>query len=110
MSKRASSEEVEKTGEVSIIESLSLDDKDEALQLVGLERAGSISEEQFRRVRWKLVRTQQLARRCIMPTVFCSGSDYSTTLCNRLLFTIPVRQIVNHLFGSLTVCQGTRTS
>lgn len=91
MTKRASSEEVEKTGEVSITESLSLDDKDEALQLVGLERAGSISEEQFRRVRWKLVRTQQFAQRCLMPTLFYPGSDYPTTLCDCLLLTIPVR-------------------
>ena len=35
--------------------SLYLTDKDEALQLVGLERAESFTEEQYRRVRRKLV-------------------------------------------------------
>ncbi|EKM59641.1 uncharacterized protein PHACADRAFT_192018 [Phanerochaete carnosa HHB-10118-sp] len=34
--------------------SLDLDDKDEALRLVGLERAESFTEEQYRKVRWKL--------------------------------------------------------
>ena len=35
--------------------SLCLTDKDEALQLVGLERAENFTEEQYRRVRRKLV-------------------------------------------------------
>ena len=35
--------------------SLYLTDKDEALQLVGLERAETFTEEQYRRVRRKLV-------------------------------------------------------
>lgn len=35
--------------------SLCLTDKDEALQLVGLERAETFTEEQYRRVRRKLV-------------------------------------------------------
>ena len=45
----------EKTLDASEAASLDLDDKDEALRLVGLERAEVFTEEQYRKVRWKLV-------------------------------------------------------
>lgn len=51
--------------EKTIVDSTSsfdLNDKDEALQLVGLERAESFTEEQFRSVRRKLVSLRKLSR------------------------------------------------
>ena len=58
--------------EKTIVDSTSsfdLNDKDEALQLVGLERAESFTEEQFRSVRRKLV---SLYKPRSLPTVTSS--------------------------------------
>ena len=56
MSSSQMNDVLEKNADASFTESLSLGDKDEALKLVGLERVGSFTEEQYRRVRLKLVR------------------------------------------------------
>lgn len=73
--------------------SLDIDDRDEALKVVGLERAETFTEEQYRKVRWKLVR-----RRCrtnahtsinwLLP---CPGFGYNSPLPGGVLFAISVR-------------------
>ena len=49
-------EDPEKVQDVSTAESFDLGDRDEALRLVGLERSETFTEEQYLRVRRKLVR------------------------------------------------------
>lgn len=64
--------------EKTIVDSTSsfdLNDKDEALKLVGLERAESFTEEQYRRVRQKLVRAFQPLRPAIL-TSSCVLQDW----------------------------------
>ncbi|GJE84700.1 MFS general substrate transporter [Phanerochaete sordida] len=57
----------EKTVDAST-SSFDLEDKDEALRLVGLERAETFTEEQYRRVRWKL----DLVIPPLCQAVYCS--------------------------------------
>lgn len=55
MSSHDMTDKTEKNIDVTIVASPCLDDRDEALKLVGLERVGSFTDEQYRRVRMKLV-------------------------------------------------------
>lgn len=61
MSHHAPSDDTEKKADSSTHESVtSIDNKDEALKLVGLEQSVTFTEEQYRQLRWKLVRIRSL--------------------------------------------------
>lgn len=94
----------EKTADAST-SSFDLDDKDEALRLVGLERTETFTEEQYRKVRWKLVGiSTRLLSHC-MPSAQSDslGPGDSAAVSGGLLFAVPVRILRRALSPSLTV-------
>lgn len=73
-------------------------DKDEALRLVGLEKASSFTEEEYNRIRRKLVR--RLARRRVTLTwtdLSSTGLCHSTAVRGRVLHSVSVRLITGHV-------------
>lgn len=81
---------LEKNADASFTESLSLGDKDEALKLVGLERVGSFTEEQYRRVRLKLVRLNLSVFGSTCLSYRRIGPSHTPALCGGLLLAISV--------------------
>ena len=102
----------EKTPDVSEAASLDLDGKDEALRLVGLERTEIFTEEQYRKVRWKLVsRTRCLS---FLSEINCfaspPGLGYCAAVSSSLLLTVPVRPPLLIELRCDRLGAGTRTS
>ena len=64
-------------------------DKDEALRLVGLERAGSYSEEQYQKVKRKLVR-DSIFSEIQHLLLACIGSCHCAFMYGIVWFPIPV--------------------
>lgn len=73
-------------------------DKDEALRLVGLEKASSFTEEEYNRIRRKLVR--RLARRRVTLTwtdLSSTGLCHSAAVRSRVLHSVSVRLITGRV-------------
>lgn len=74
-------------------------DKDEALRLVGLEKASSFTEEDYNRIRRKLVR--RLARHAVLRSpglkLFTTGLCHSALVRGRVLHAVSVRLITGRV-------------
>ena len=83
--------ELEKKGDITSITIADINDGDEALKLVGLERTIQIDDEAYRRVRRKLVRCLDPSLRPVLITSRTLGHGHTSALCCGVLHTVSVR-------------------
>ena len=91
MSKDPPKSELEKKSNITNITITDVNDGDEALKLVGLERTVSIDDEAYRRVRRKLVRCLDPSLLLVLIKCRTLGHGHTSALCGSVLHTVSVR-------------------
>ena len=71
-----------------------LDEKNEALQLVGLERVQQFSPEEYRQARKKLVSIDATCVATVLADRPSTGPAYTSIMFGHLWFAVPVRSLV----------------